>query len=911
MPSGQSVDFDGMNVLIGGNVMFENIRSYGESICSTTFPPEAVGPGRLYLDDRRAFFISQMLECLDQINDISRAINNAPNPPVNITVTGEMDMGQPVTVMTVNMDQFSMTLTGADARNIRTSQQVTYSDGILSAQGESYEIDTFFVFDESASGQREGSLYYPSSPTQVIPGPGSLYVADNKAVFIRSQSEREFINGEIVSNDFMFNTIISELVMTSIQNRQVVDLTTETKVFTIPGGSSSVSYMATGMGTAGQVTWTTSGGRVLEFPEVEMFSIYDNNVVNILNQGESTTVSTGGTMYTTGNEMMFVSNANPAAASLVSEMIPDPSDFPSAPFSITTNNKGVRLLMGTVGSMSETIQSITGSFVTPVLQSQSVNYNGNEIVIKNFNGEPVTTITEVDRLVADAGGASGEFNETTPVSFLGPGTISYSQGTAFFTTNPDLGQDISIASSTAPVPQFEFMREDIGVNEVDGVNHTVSVVTQFVGGQPVINFEASAFDTSPDQEIIYSGDVVTVHTPRPVGGGTVMYNSNLQTVTYTDTDGNGQVINGISTFSYFSGGDVTEATFPDIVTLQGPGKIYVSDDGMEAFFTSSNIITPEAAEKIRQSRPDFTIPADQFSTIVDGTFNISTEAATVAYGGGGIIYFGPDINETTMYAFYIDDEDELATIKQAVSTAFTFTKSIPAKDNDGVIRVIFNGRDIFSYSPTEGNFNVPISSTGSFNFTGNAIEGDSLPGAPYDDIRSVTVFDGISVTTFNASHAPLYFNGPGLLLVSSDTNEAFFTTSRPTIDYLIQSIAILRQYLRPPQIDTGRGSITTKDRSATVEIGTDVTAFEGADISFECKVTGRPEPSVEFFRVDPDLGIVNISNNSIVENNTLTIFEIRMGDAGEYICVASNGVEPPAIASSTLTVREAGEYITL
>ena len=910
MPAGQEVTYTGgtREVSIGGVPMFENIFGYGQNLCGTTDPVPPVGPGTLFLDDDSAFFINAFGECGQQLRSISNSIANAPAPPLNITIIAEIDMGQPVSVMDVNNGQFSMTLTGADAKNIRASQQVTYSNGVLTAQGESFNnIDSFLVVDESTSGQLEGSIYYPSSPTQVIQGPGSLYVGETTAAFVGSRSERDNINGQIVLNDFAFGAVTPGIIMTFIQSEEVIELTGETKVFTISGGSSMVSYMSTGMGAAGQVTFSTSGGRVLEFPGVEMFSIYDNNDLNILNQGDSTTVTTGGTMFTTGSSMVYISDANPAAAPFVSQMIPPPFDFPSAPFSITTNNEGVRLLMGTVGSppnlLLETIQSITGSFVTSVLPSQSVNFNNNEIVINDFSGEPVTRIGQVNTLVADAGSASGSFSATTPVAFIGPGTLSYSQGTAFFTTNPDLGQEISAASSTSPVPHYDFKTEEIDAGVVDGRNHSVSRVTQSVGGKPVINFEASGYYTSPDQEIIYSGDLVTIHTPEPVGRGSVVYRGGQQTLTYLDTEGNNQTINGITTFSYFSGGDVTEVTLPDTVTLQGPGKIYVSEDGMEAFFTSSDIITPEAAERIRRSPTDFEIPADQLSTIIDGTFNISTDSAAVAYPGGGVIYFGPDVDGNMTYAFYIDDEDELETIRQAVTTAFVFTKSVPS------IGVIFNGREIYAYSPTERNHVVPIRSTSSFTFNGTALTGNSLPDGPYNGITSVTAFDGISVMTINSSDAPIDFDGPGLLLVSSDSDEAFYTTSPSTIDYLLQSIAILKQYLSPPQLETGKCHINTKERSATVNIGTDVTAFEGAQISFECNVTGHPEPTVEFFRVFPgpvDLP-VNISSGIIIEDNTLTILEIEMSDAGVYKCIASNGVEPDAEASSTLRVREAGE----
>ena len=69
-------------------------------------------------------------------------------------------------------------------------------------------------------------------------------------------------------------------------------------------------------------------------------------------------------------------------------------------------------------------------------------------------------------------------------------------------------------------------------NEVEGVNYTVSTVIQTVGDDRVITYEATSYTTTPSQEILYSGDLVTVSMPRRAGSGMVEFNGGAQTVTY-------------------------------------------------------------------------------------------------------------------------------------------------------------------------------------------------------------------------------------------------------------------------------------------------------------------------------------------------------------------------------------------
>jgi hypothetical protein len=406
------------------------------------------------------------------------------------------------------------------------------------------------------------------------------------------------------------------------------------------------------------------------------------------------------------------------------------------------------------------------------------------------------------------------------------------------------------------------------------------------------------------QEVVYADNLVTVHRPIFTGAGSVTYNGGVQQVTYTDRNGTMRTINGVDTFNQFSGGDVTTTMSPDNAAAEGPGKMYVSEDMMTVTFSTSNIITPDIVDLIRDTPTDFTINADQFSSIYNGVFNFSMDTATVTYPGGGIIWYSTF--GTSRDSFYVDDESVSRQIQENVGSLFITTKSVPAKDL-GLVRVIFNGRSIYTYSPITGNREIFLDSTDSFTFVNMDLVGPSLPNGIYRFVNMLIVFDGVEVKQVNSSSEPKIFDGSGFLLLQPDSDIAFYTTFPPTVDYLSRSIAILKGSLVPPRIQPGKGSITTKNRAASVYIGTDVTAFQGADVSFKCNVVaGRPEPSVDFFiMVGDQLVLLNNTVDRIIGNNTLTLLDVHADDEGEYVCIASNGVSPDARASSTLNVRGA------
>ena len=871
--------------------------------------PEVDGPGTLYVSDGQAFYIND--GCTFEMNFINQAINDAPQALVTFDVTGAIDNGNPVSSLNVNGGEFEMTLTGAMSIMVGPGDVLSYTSGFLSTPGGSFDnIAEFGIASRGDDGNAQFSVFGLANAPVNVQGPGQLFVGSDSAVFLGefgsgSTPIGETINEEIVTMTFTFNTVSSTdmTMVTDSQDNPVTIISPNTMVFEVPGASTS-TYSSM------ELAISSTGGQVLNFNDISRFSVFDNN--ELTTNPTTFSYSSGGTVFvdSTENTAIFVSNTNPSAVESFQMFIPGTE---TVSYEVETNDDNVRYLMRTSGSPPETesIQTITGSYVMNVGSSETVVYNDNGIEIQTFQGRPRVRIGQVNEFLTNtAMNPSGNFTTSAPTPFRGPGTFSYSRGTGFYTTDSELGSTIGYQSRTAPIPRTEFEATPIGINEVDGENYTVSNIAMTIGGDKVIDFEATSYTTTPDQEIVYANDVVSVHRPTFTGSGEVSFNGGTQVVTYTDRNGVTRMLEGVSTFNQFSGGDTTSVSSPNDAVAQGPGKLYVSEDGMTVTFSTSNIITPDIVNLIRDTPTDFMVSADQFSSIYDGMFNLTTNTATVTLPGGGVIWSSMFNNSRD--ALYVDNEGVSNQIQQTVSSLLQTTKSEPAKDS-GILHIIFNGREIYSYSPISGNNDFLINSGSSFDFVNMTISGRSLTGGPYTGYNTITIFDGVEVKQIDSSTVTQTLQGPGLLLLPQDSDNAFYTDYAPAVSYLSASIQILKNFLVYPQIRPGDGSETTKERSIMVDFGTDVTAYEGADVTFDCNViAGRPQPTVNFYRVisDDEHVLLNntIDNEIIVGNNTLTLLNVQMDDVGEYVCVASNGVPPDALVSSTLqSVLPAGQ----
>ena len=886
--------------------------------------PVHSGPGVLYVSDGLAFFTNNAIN-----SAIAEEKATALPLRTQIQIRRTTSEGRPVSQLDVNNGNFTMLLTGSptkiigvagDHRILYRSRTLTVEQGPLRRTVYN-DIFIFAVLQLPPGTTDPQYTVFMDTTPGVVRGPGQVYigVAENRAFFVEDFSfrgERDIIqstiNTPIFEQAFSLQDRGDTVEVIDSSNREVITLSVNTSKFDL-FDADEVTYTG-----SEQTIAFVNPGLVNTFYVIQKFSIYDNNTLLMLSPPSSVTIPlcTGGTILVDNFERtaIFASNSNPVVISELCEAIPLPVGISYA-YETIRDSDDVRLLTVRRRNITttpaseepaEVIQTVTGMYVIPILSNEAATYRNNEIIIEDSLGNTVKRIGEVMQFFVNTDSSTfGSFEDIAPIPFLGPGTLSYSRGTAFFTTDQKLGRRLSSESKRAPIPDIDFERVQIGSSIIDGVNYTELSITQIIGRDRVISFEATSFTTSSDQEILYSGGQVTVHTPISTGRN-VSYDGDAGTVTYTNTDGNLRIITGVDTFHEFSGGDVTTVSSGNTL-VQRSGKLYrVSGDSI--LFSSSNIITPEVTGLIRQGMTDFSVNADQFSSIYAGMFNVSNTTAIITLPGGGIIWYSTfDGNRS----FYVDNFGVNNRIRQTVSTFLPLTKSEPVK-RQGIIRTIFNGRDVYSYSPVMGNRDVLILPNDFFVFNDTNLTGAALPGGPYEGINRVITFDGIEVKIFESSETPMIFRGFGLLLVQSDSDTALFTTWNPTINYLSVSISNLEEFLVPPQLQRPRDDqITTKLRAANVRFGTDVLAYEGANITLKCKVKrGRPKPTVEFFRIleNGDSMLLNESQMgvAIINNNTLMLSSIGIDDSGSYMCRADNNVPPAAVLTSELTVREAG-----
>ncbi|EAT42742.1 AAEL005765-PA [Aedes aegypti] len=84
----------------------------------------------------------------------------------------------------------------------------------------------------------------------------------------------------------------------------------------------------------------------------------------------------------------------------------------------------------------------------------------------------------------------------------------------------------------------------------------------------------------------------------------------------------------------------------------------------------------------------------------------------------------------------------------------------------------------------------------------------------------------------------------------------------------------------------------------------DMTVKEGSNVTLTCAATGVPEPTIVWKRVgiEGTLSIVEHSGATTHDGSVLNIFSIQRHNAGEYHCVASNGVRPSMSKRIMVTV---------
>ena len=881
-------------------------------------------PGFLFSSSGAAFFTTD-----ERVSNLINEIR-ATAPPLRIIVevVRRMTEGRLVSVLDVDSGNFTMTLTGAPTKilDITIDNRILYRQNTLTIRLgvletiEFPDINTFAVFQlELGSTNTQYRILFTETP-DVIWGPGQVYISldENSAFFVEDFSFRGgdrdvigFINERIFRLAFAVEEIDMGVNIRDSDNNKLITLTTNTSKFDIPNAA-EVTYT----GSQLLLTIRDRGGRVNSFPNIELFSIFENNTLQSFNDMSGVSMHflcTGGTVFVDGLEALFTSDSNPFAVSELCGLIPL-LDGISYVYDIVPDIESRLLLRSIRRNITSTsvteeqtpIQVITGSYVTSVAEGEAVSFRDNTILIRDFFDNTVTQIEGVDMLFVNTESEPFRgYENHSPIPFHGPGTLSYSRGTAFFTTDRLLGRDIVFMSRRAGVPHIDVEIVSSTIVEINGENFTQSTAVLEIGGDRVVTFETSSYRTSTEQEILYENGLVTVHQPVFTGEGTVTYVGSNRTVTYTDMRGRTRNINNVDTFQEFSGGEVKTTTSAENAFVEGPGKIYVSEDGTNVLFSSSNLITAEVAEIIRRGIIDFSFEADQLSTIHAGVFNLSTDAATVTYPGGGLIYYSEF--EGRKESLYIDSQALTNIIRQHISALVPLTKSV-ADEDQGIIHLIFNGRSVFSYMPVAlGSSDILVSETTTFVYDGTNITG--LPVGTLTGINSLITYNGLQIEMFNESNTPVDMRGYGLLLVNMNSGTAFYTTLPYSVVVLLQTIKDLREFLISPQIKEPReNKVTTKLLMDTFQFGTNVRAFEGASITFTCTARGRPTPTFTFFR-EIEGGLITLNGSEMrvsVDGDSLTLSSISDVDSGTYGCRADNNVPPADEARSVLTIEEAG-----
>jgi hypothetical protein len=850
--------------------------------------------------------------------------------PVQIVVDVVRISSDPfVLLLDVENRNFTMRLTGSPTKilSIVTDNRILYAENTLTVrQGiltttEFPDINMLAVLQlEPGTTNIRYRVLFTEAP-DVILGPGQVHIGvnENRAFFVEDLPFRGgdrdiigFINEQVFLQAFNLRQNISGVDVEDHLRNRTVTLTRNTSKFDAPNAAE-----ATYIGPQRLLVLRDRGGRVNSFPGIGQFSIFENNSLQIFKSSSSDTsmhlLCTGGTVFVDGSAALFVGISSPFVISELCDNIPVPDGI-SYIYDIVGDSDSKLVLRSIEVNMTNTlrteeqtpIQVVTGLYVTTVKEPEAVSFRNNTVLVRDFFDNTVTRIEGVKTLYVNTeDNQFRSYENQSPVPFHGPGTLTFSRGTAFFTTDRTLGSDLAFQARTAGVPTIDIRLIATTVNDIDGENFTESTVAVKIGGDRVITFEASSYRTSTDQEILYAGDRLTVHRPILVGEGNVTYIGSTQTVTYADNGGTNRTITGVTRFQDYSGGEVRTTTSTDDTFVQGPGKIYVSEDSSSVLFSSSNLISAEVAAIIRNGATDFSIEVDQLSSVYARIFNISNNSATVTYPGGGVIYYSTF--DGRRESLYLESSSVTNRLRRDISAYIPLTKSV-AQEDLGIINIIYNGRSVYRYRPIQGSRDIVVSGTESFTLNGTTISG--LSYGTITGVNRLVLHDGIELEIFNESSTPVVLSGYGLLLVQMESDTAFYTTLPFSVNLFLQTIIDVREYLIPPVIKLPRnnGKITTKKLTDTFRFGTNVKAFAGASITFTCAATGRPAPTFEFFRVvegDTRIALNESQTGVSIEEDSVTLSSIGDADSGTYGCTADNTVPPADVALSTLNVKEA------
>ncbi|XP_068986709.1 uncharacterized protein [Bombus flavifrons] len=110
-------------------------------------------------------------------------------------------------------------------------------------------------------------------------------------------------------------------------------------------------------------------------------------------------------------------------------------------------------------------------------------------------------------------------------------------------------------------------------------------------------------------------------------------------------------------------------------------------------------------------------------------------------------------------------------------------------------------------------------------------------------------------------------------------------------DYNINDLLI------PPSILDDRMLPSTVNSTGLISV------YEGTNLRLKCAASGKPEPTVQWFRSDGGVIPIGSWHVTSVIGHTFNISIVNREHMGEYICVADNGIPPRALKRIKLQVK--------
>ena len=864
------------------------------------------GPGMLYADTDSAFFTNVQ----NLINVIASAIATVPTviPPqpdvvfiVRQTTQGAMRVVQ--LQNTTDEDPAPtpddiLQITGSQTVAVPGSQTVTYRDSTVVIQDNAAtvrsfdNIDNFFTYTTVGGTQQLIRFEQNANNPPFFTGGGQLYVdSDRRRAFYTNDAgvitdiEDATVNQtvSIIQTNGMLNLVNNLLVMDNV----VIELTGATGV-----DVSNAATIEIDMNMMNVIFQDRNGREITRAAGLMEFSYYDNNEVTTISlpgSGQTITPSGGGVVYINpGGQAFFTPNSN--LIQRISTALRAATDTPPTQIRIierVTSSQGIgSLIINGVAAVT-----LSGAQEIDVGQFQVVMYSGGDLTVSE-NGDIVFRQQNVDQLSTSAPPGTFEvFNSTAGRTFRGPGRLYVNDNNAFFTTDANLIQiNTEFVQNIGP-PLIRFSSII--------VNGQIAVDLNIGGEQFLTLSNASSVAPTSGQVILYDNNIINIldAPTRVPGGATVTYMNNVFSFT------SGGITTNIPNIVSLSliGPDGNPATSAGSTTelISGGGQFFVNPATGNALYITTDAISPTIASFIRgRGTVRNTImnverlgvfDNNQFVTYQGRSPRLIPRGGTI-FTEGGSSFYSRDLTLIMRITITVSELNPVITIFQ-----------------NGRISVDYNNITIYTFVPGSATREIVLQNFGVYTYVNGTLFNALNPNDSFGDISMVVFFNGFETTVFNFSSTAMNFTGPGSLLIDTQSGTAFFTPSGNTANVIRETRRRVLATFRSPQIDRPPiPRLFTKFPSAVAQFGQEVTVYQGADITLECRVpVGNPTPMISFFRDGNPDPLISDGEYTITNGNLLTVNNAMLNDTGRYTCQAMNDIGTDRL-SSDLTVLPAG-----